>query len=79
MCDRWLPQAGLRAGEVVGLKVTDIDSQRTVLRIQPHRGSRQARLDAFAEALCLAPDYKEVRSVVFPRKFGPPGCSAHHE
>ena len=32
--------AGLRASEVVGLKVTDIDSQRMVLRIQQGKGSK---------------------------------------
>lgn len=32
--------AGLRASEVVGLKVTDVDSQRMVLRIQQGKGSK---------------------------------------
>jgi site-specific recombinase XerD len=32
--------AGLRTSEVVGLKVTDIDSQRMVLRIQQGKGSK---------------------------------------
>jgi site-specific recombinase XerD len=32
--------AGLRAGEVVALKVTDIDSQRMILRIEQGKGSK---------------------------------------
>jgi integrase len=43
--------AGLRASEVIGLKVTDVDSQRMTLRVEQGKGSGRARRELPEEGL----------------------------
>lgn len=45
--------AGLRAAEVISLKIADIDSKRIVIRVEQGKGSKRPLRDAFTASIEL--------------------------
>lgn len=65
--------AGLRASEVVGLKVTDIDSARMVIRVEQGKGGRDRYVMLSAQLLAILRSYwrlAQPRHWLFPGREG---------